>query len=171
MKNGEVRRRTMVCEHFGHFEATKSKDPKKETTTKRVGCIWQINLSCPEKDNPNKLVYVAKLINEHKNHNLDQARYNFQENIIFITEITEDVKFFETKMNCSPQQIHKALEEKYFVKVYMPVLQQVIQRFRPRLRDQTNDASQLYKELLSKKEVDPRWYVEVDWDHNSKYLC
>ncbi|CAG8824656.1 17432_t:CDS:2, partial [Gigaspora margarita] len=43
-------------------------------------------------------------------------------------------------MNCSPKQIHKALEEKYFVKVYMPILRQVIQRFRPKLQDQTNDA-------------------------------
>ena len=88
----------------------------------------------------------------------------------FTTEMTEDVKFFVTKMNCSPQQIRKVLEEKYFAKIYMPVLRQVIQRFRPKLRDQTNDASQLYKELLSKKEVDPRWYVEVDWDPNSKCL-
>ncbi|CAG8700596.1 18169_t:CDS:2 [Gigaspora rosea] len=29
-----------------------------------------------------------------------------------------------------------------------------------------SDHRQLYKELLSKKEVDPRWYVEVDWDPN-----
>ena len=122
LKNGEVRRRTLVCEYFGHLEATKSKDPRKETTTKRVGCIQQINLSCPEKDNPHKLIYVAKLINEHKNHDLDQVCYNFQKNITFTTEMTEDVKFFVTKMNCSPQQIRKALEEKYFVKVYMPVL-------------------------------------------------
>ena len=122
LKNEEVRRCMLVCEHFGHLEATKSKDSRKETTTKRVECIWQINLSCLEKDNPHKLVYVAKLINEHKNHDLDQARYNFQENITFTMEMTEDVKFFVTKMNCSPQQIRKALEEKYFVKAYMPVL-------------------------------------------------
>ncbi|CAG8549230.1 4_t:CDS:2 [Gigaspora rosea] len=30
----------------------------------------------------------------------------------------------------------------------------------------TNDASQLYKELLDKKEADPQWYVEADWDPN-----
>ncbi|CAG8720274.1 3829_t:CDS:2 [Gigaspora margarita] len=62
----------------------------------------QINLLCPEKDNPHKLVYITKLVNEHKNHDLDQAHYNFQENIAFTMEITEDVKFFVTKINCSP---------------------------------------------------------------------
>ncbi|CAG8496689.1 1_t:CDS:2 [Racocetra persica] len=146
----------MVCEHFGQPEMTKSKDPKKETTTKRIGCTWQINLSYPEKENPNKIVYIAKLINEHKNHDLNQARYNFQKNIAFTKEMIDD-----------PQQIHKALEEKYFVKVYMPILRQVIQRFRPKLRDQTNDISKLYQKILNKKEVDPQWYVQVDWDPNS----
>ncbi|CAG8837557.1 8164_t:CDS:1, partial [Cetraspora pellucida] len=72
-KNGDIRRRTMVCKHFGQPEATKSKDQKKETTIKRVGCTWQINLSCPEKEKPNKVVYISKLINEHQNHELDQA--------------------------------------------------------------------------------------------------
>ncbi|CAG8845650.1 33180_t:CDS:1, partial [Racocetra persica] len=62
----------MICEHFGQPEATKSKDSKKETTTKRVGCTWQINLSCPKKENPNKVVYISKLINKHQNHELDQ---------------------------------------------------------------------------------------------------
>ncbi|CAG8798344.1 6406_t:CDS:2, partial [Racocetra persica] len=119
------------CEHFRQPEATKSKNQKKETTTKRVGYTWQINLSCPEKENPNK------------------------ENVAFTKEIIEDVKFFVTKMNCNPQQIRKALEEKYYVKVYMPVLWQVIQRFRSKSHDQTNDASKLYEELLNKKEADP----------------
>ncbi|CAG8844863.1 7615_t:CDS:2, partial [Racocetra persica] len=125
----------MVCEHFGQPEATKSKDQKKKTTTKRVGYTWQINLSCPEKKNPNKVIYISKLINKHQNHELDQARYNFQEN-----------------------QIRKALEEKYYVKVYMPVLRQVIQQFHPKSCDQANNASKLYEELLNKKEADPRWY-------------
>ncbi|CAG8728027.1 8417_t:CDS:2, partial [Racocetra persica] len=115
------------CEHFGQSEMTKSKDPKKETTTKRIGCTWQINLSCPEKENPNKIVYIAKLVNEYKNHDFNQARYNFQENIAFTKEITNDIEFFVTKMNCSPNKF-----------------------------DQTNDASKLYQELLNKKEADSR---------------
>ncbi|CAG8847721.1 30678_t:CDS:1, partial [Racocetra persica] len=78
------------CEHFGQPDATKSKDQKKETTTKRVGCTWQINLLCPEKENPNKAVYISKLINEHQNHELDQAHYNFQENVAFTKEMIED---------------------------------------------------------------------------------
>ncbi|CAG8779498.1 25490_t:CDS:2 [Gigaspora margarita] len=96
LKNSNILRYTTVCEHFGQPKMTKSKDLKKETTTKQIGCMWQ-------------------------------------KNIAFTKEITDDVKFFVTKMNCSLQQIYKALEEKYFVKVYIPILQQVIQRFRSNL--------------------------------------
>ncbi|CAG8639483.1 11721_t:CDS:2, partial [Racocetra persica] len=105
-------------------ESTKSKDTEKETTSKRIGCIWQINLSCLEKNNPYKIVYVTKLIDEHKNHSLDRARYQFRENLEFIVNMAKEIKFFVTKMNCSPQQIRKALEKKYSVKIYMPVLHQ-----------------------------------------------
>ncbi|CAG8847109.1 26308_t:CDS:2, partial [Gigaspora margarita] len=35
--NGAIRRRTLVCEHYSQPEATKSKDPKKVTTSKHVG--------------------------------------------------------------------------------------------------------------------------------------
>ncbi|CAG8772087.1 4171_t:CDS:2, partial [Gigaspora margarita] len=141
-KNGDIRRRTIVCEHYRQPEVTKSKDPKKEATSKHVGCIWQINLSCSERKNPYKIIYITKLVNKHKNHNLDKALYNFREN----------------------------MEGKYFTKVYMPVLQRVIQQFRPKLCDQTNDASRLYKELLKKKDDDPQWYIQVDWNPNSKCL-
>ncbi|CAG8781940.1 13258_t:CDS:2, partial [Racocetra persica] len=70
------------------------------------------------------------LVDEHTNHNLDRERFDFLENL-------------------------EALEEKYFLKVYMPVLHRVIQRFRSKPRDQTNDASHLYEELVKKKETDP----------------
>ncbi|RIB10344.1 hypothetical protein C2G38_2206398 [Gigaspora rosea] len=62
LKNSDIRRRTIVGKHFGQPEMTKSKDPKKETTTKQIGCTWQVNLSCLEKENPNKIVYIAKLL-------------------------------------------------------------------------------------------------------------
>ncbi|CAG8824655.1 17431_t:CDS:2, partial [Gigaspora margarita] len=37
LKNSDIQRRTIVCEHFGQPETTKSKDPKKEITTKQIG--------------------------------------------------------------------------------------------------------------------------------------
>ncbi|CAG8705123.1 22185_t:CDS:2, partial [Cetraspora pellucida] len=128
-KNGDIQRCMLVCEHFGQPEIMKSKDPKKKTTSKCIGCTWQINLSCLEKENPHKIIYITKLVDEHKNHDLDLSRYNFQENIEFTTEMIQD-------------QVRKALEEKYFIKIYMPV--------------------------LHRKEADPQWYVQVDWDSNSK---
>ncbi|CAG8821780.1 4877_t:CDS:2, partial [Gigaspora margarita] len=75
-------------------EATKSKDPKKVTTSKCVGCTWQINLSCSEKNNPHKVVYITKLIDEHKNHELNKAHYDFQENLEFTVDMVKDIEFF-----------------------------------------------------------------------------
>ncbi|CAG8844107.1 13631_t:CDS:2, partial [Gigaspora margarita] len=147
-------------------ETTKSKDKKKEMTSKCVRYIWQINLSYPEKNNSHKVVYVTKLVDEHKNHTLDRAHYDFQESLEFTVDMIKDVEFFVTKMKYSSQQIHKALEEKHSVKIYMPILHRVIRRFRSKPHDQMNNTSHLYEELLKKKEIDPRWYVEVDWDHN-----
>ncbi|CAG8856565.1 16116_t:CDS:2, partial [Gigaspora margarita] len=80
---------------------------------------------------------------KHKNHKLDRVHFNFQESLEFTADMVRDVEFYMRKMNCSPQQICKALEEKYSVKVNMPVLYQPsIQR------------------IIEKKEIDPRWYVE-----------
>ncbi|CAG8796209.1 43785_t:CDS:2, partial [Gigaspora margarita] len=98
-----IRRCTLVCEHYRKPDATKSKDSKKKTTSKHVGYIWQINLSCLEKDNPHKM-----------------------ESLEFTTNMVRDVEFYVRKMNCSSQQIHKALEKKYSVKVYMPVLHRAL---------------------------------------------
>ncbi|CAG8849530.1 30269_t:CDS:2, partial [Gigaspora margarita] len=118
-KNGDIRRRTIVCKHYGQPEVTKSKNPKKEAISKCVGCTWQINLSCPERENPYKIIYITKLVNKNKNHNLDKALYDFIENIEFIPAMINDV----------------------------------IQQFHPKLYDQTNDTSRLYKELLKKKKM------------------
>ncbi|CAG8806169.1 35794_t:CDS:2 [Gigaspora margarita] len=107
-------------QHFGQPKATKSKNPKKETPTKCIGYTWQINLLCPKKDNPFKTIYIAKLVNKHKNHNLDQAHYNFQKNIAFTKEITENTndasKLYEELLNKKEvdpqwyvQQIKKAM--------------------------------------------------------------
>ncbi|CAG8720578.1 2240_t:CDS:2 [Gigaspora margarita] len=133
--------------------STKSKDQKKETTSKCIGCTWQINLSCLEKNNSNKIIYITKLVKEHKNHDLDHKYFEFWENLEVTLDMVKDVEFYLTKMNCSPQQIRKALEEKYSVKIYMPVLHWVIKRFHSKPNDQANDASYLYEELLKKKKL------------------
>ncbi|CAG8599363.1 42117_t:CDS:2, partial [Gigaspora margarita] len=75
--NSTIQRRTLVCEYYGQPEATKSKNPKKVTISKHVGYTWHINLSYPEKNNSHKVVYITKLIDEHKNHELDKAHYDF----------------------------------------------------------------------------------------------
>ncbi|CAG8701225.1 12683_t:CDS:1 [Gigaspora margarita] len=150
LKSGDIQRCTIVCEYFG----TKSKDLNKETIFKCIEYTWQINLLCSERKIPNKIVYVAKLVNKHKNYELDLAYYNFYNNIAFTTEMTKDIEFFVKKMNCNSQQIHRSIEEKYFVKIYIQVLRLIIQQFHPKLYNQTNNASRLYEELLSKKNAD-----------------
>ncbi|CAG8570491.1 5471_t:CDS:2 [Scutellospora calospora] len=69
--NNCIQRCMLVCEHYRKPEATKSKDLKKETTSKCIGCTWQINLLCSEKNNPHKIVYITKLVDEYMNYDLD----------------------------------------------------------------------------------------------------
>ncbi|CAG8798567.1 24586_t:CDS:2 [Cetraspora pellucida] len=123
LENGDVQRHTIVCEHFGCPEQTKSKNPQNKTTSKCIGCTWQINISCLEKENPYRLIYVTKIVDKHKNHELNLPYRTFQESFKFSEKMLKNIEFYVKKMNCSLQQICKALEESYpEYTIYMPVL-------------------------------------------------
>ncbi|CAG8725732.1 23632_t:CDS:2, partial [Cetraspora pellucida] len=113
LENSDVRRCTIVCEHFGCPKQTKSKNLQNKTTSKCIGCTWQINISCPEKENPYRLIYITKIVDKHKNYELNLLYYTFQESLKFSEKMLKDIEFYMKKMNCSPQQIRKALEESY----------------------------------------------------------
>ncbi|CAB4398842.1 unnamed protein product [Rhizophagus irregularis] len=73
--DGTFHRRTAQCEHYGNY-ITKS---NKETTTKRLGCTWHINLSEPTSKNPFKYVYITTLHDIHS-HNLNPNIIQFGDN-------------------------------------------------------------------------------------------
>ncbi|CAG8794878.1 14928_t:CDS:2, partial [Cetraspora pellucida] len=80
LENGDVQRCTIVCEHFGCPEQTKSKNSQNKTTSKHIGCTWQINISYPEKENPHRLIYVTKIVDKHKNHELNPPYLDWDPN-------------------------------------------------------------------------------------------
>ncbi|CAG8677684.1 22495_t:CDS:2, partial [Racocetra persica] len=99
LDNGDVQRHTIVYEHFGCPEQMKSKNSQNKTTSKHIG------------------------FDKHKNHELNPPYRNFQESLKFSEKMLKDIEFYVKKMNCSPQQICKALEESYPEHtIYMPML-------------------------------------------------
>ncbi|CAG8748571.1 18927_t:CDS:2, partial [Racocetra persica] len=122
LDNSDIRRYTIVCEHFDRPEQTKNKNPQNKTTSKRIG------------------------FDKNKNHELNPPYRTFQESLKFSEKMFKDIEFYVKKMNCK------------------------IQRFCPKLRDQTNNAACLYEELLKKKEKNPCWYMTLDWNPNTKCL-
>ena len=65
--DGTFRKRSVKCEYQGCY-ITKSNG--KQTTTKRIGCTWSINLSEPLFQNPFKYVYITTFHDTHS-HNLN----------------------------------------------------------------------------------------------------
>ncbi|CAG8845480.1 27430_t:CDS:2, partial [Racocetra persica] len=73
--NGTIRKRTILCEHSGKYKS-KNMQLTKETSTKYIKCLWHVNLLQPQKNNPNRNVYIATLDNSH-NHDLSPYRTKF----------------------------------------------------------------------------------------------
>ncbi|CAG8774637.1 19440_t:CDS:2, partial [Racocetra persica] len=107
LKNGNIWQRTIVCKHYSWSQKTKCKNQNKYVS-KCIGCIWQINISCPEKENSHKYVYIIKIIDKHENYELNLSYLSFQESLDFPKNILKDIEFYIKKMDCSPQQIRVA---------------------------------------------------------------
>ncbi|CAG8825925.1 24405_t:CDS:2, partial [Racocetra persica] len=73
--NGTIRKRTMLCEHSGKYKS-KNIQLTKETSTKYIKCLWHVNLSQPQKNNPNGNVYITTLDNSY-NYDLSPYRTKF----------------------------------------------------------------------------------------------
>ncbi|RHZ50854.1 hypothetical protein Glove_490g66 [Diversispora epigaea] len=76
--DGTFRKRTIKCEHQGTYIA---KSNEKQTTTKRIGCTWYINLSEPQSKNPFKHVYVTTFHDTHS-HILNPTTDNMHPRVI-----------------------------------------------------------------------------------------
>ncbi|CAG8821723.1 17597_t:CDS:2, partial [Dentiscutata erythropus] len=65
---------------------SKSMQLTKETSTKYIKCLWHVNLSQPQKNNPNRNIYITTLDNDH-NHKLSPCRTKFFND----SELTQEI--------------------------------------------------------------------------------
>jgi hypothetical protein len=91
---GVIRRRTYTCSHSRTYELNSTKD----TATKKVGCPFAINASCPKSKNPNNFVSINKIIDQH-NHSLNVSMIEFEDSKKFTDLMIEDIKFMMVSCN------------------------------------------------------------------------
>ncbi|CAB4471478.1 unnamed protein product [Rhizophagus irregularis] len=161
--DGTFRRRTAQCEHHGNY-VTKS---NKETTTKRLGCAWHINLSEPTSKNPFKYVYITTLYDIHS-HNLNPNIIQFGDNKYIPPEIMKEIEFLTIKCRMGAATQRQYLEAKFPGQIiYDNDLYKAIQHFRPQNKDDSNDAAKLYTKLLELSQNNPMWKVAIKFDNNN----
>ncbi|CAB4414328.1 unnamed protein product [Rhizophagus irregularis] len=161
--DGTFRRRTAQCEHHGNY-VTKS---NKETTTKRLGCAWHINLSEPTSKNPFKYVYITTFHDTHS-HNLNPNIIQFGDNKYIPSEIMKEIEFLTIKCRMGAATQRQYLEAKFPGQIiYDNDLYKAIQYFRPQNKDDSNDAAKLYTKLLELSQNNPMWKVAIKFDNNN----
>ena len=163
-RNGDViRRRTFICAHSRNYESNSTKN----TTTKKINCPFSVNVSCPKEKNPECLVCINK-INENHNHPLNRLMIEFEEAKKFTEEMLEDIKFMTTHCKFGATSQRKFLEGKFpSHPVYSKDLYAAIKKFRPNSKTLSNDAAQISNWLDQEKEKDSRWVVVRGWDDDN----
>src|ERR1700740_1355056 len=104
-----MRKRTIYCRHSGQYKA---KNPENPGTSVRQSCQWHINLSRPLKQNPNSLVYITTLVDEH-NHELSVEALQFEKLKAFTKEMQDDIAFYVKKCNFGATMIKRIFNQKY----------------------------------------------------------
>ncbi|CAG8757435.1 22167_t:CDS:2, partial [Gigaspora rosea] len=85
-REGEIiRRRTYICQHGRSYNS----NSKKDSSTKKILCQWHVNASFPKIKNPNSVIFVNTVVDEH-NHELSVDAIEF-----------ECDKKFSDEMNCT----------------------------------------------------------------------
>ena len=161
-ENG-IRRRTYICEHGRKY----TPNSMKETSTKKMSCPWRVNASCPKVHNPESVIFINKIVDEH-NHDLNVEAIAFREEKRFSDEMMDDIQFLtqHCKMGATAQR--RYLEGKYPSHTFFSEdIYAAISRFRPTAKSLSNDAAQMSDWLDSQKERDPRWIVTRGWDDDN----
>ncbi|RHZ44033.1 hypothetical protein Glove_772g17 [Diversispora epigaea] len=162
--DGTFRKRTVQCEHQGDYV---TKSTSKQTTTKRIGCTWHINLSEPIAENSFNHVYITTFHNTHS-HNLNLNIIQFGDNKQIPLEIMKEIEFLtvQCKMGASTQRQY--LEAKFLGQIiYNNDLYCAIQYFRSQSKNDTNDVAKLYTRLLESSLHNPMWKVAIKFDDNN----
>ncbi|CAG8849108.1 34363_t:CDS:1, partial [Racocetra persica] len=146
----------MLCEYSGEYKS-KNMQLTKEISTKYIKYPWHVNLSQPQKNNPNGNIYITTLDNSH-NHDLSSYRTKFFNNSELTQEIYDRVEFYVNTVKLKPLQIQRALRKEFpDHEVYLSEIHKAIAKYYSRKRkDILNDAASLYEELVRRKNEDPR---------------
>lgn len=160
---GVIRRRTYICSHGRTYESNSIKD----TATRKIGCPFIINASCPKLKNPEDFVIINKIVNQH-NHPLNVSMIEFEDSKKFTDLMLEDIKFMTVSCKFGATAQRKFLEGKYPTHpVYSRELYNAIQKFRPTKNSLSNDAADISNWLDGQKEVDSRWVIYRGWDEDN----
>ncbi|RIA98339.1 hypothetical protein C1645_870788 [Glomus cerebriforme] len=155
--------RTYICSYDRSYKSTFTKD----TTTKKTGCPFIINASYQKSKNPDQLVSINKIIDEH-NHLLNISMIESEGFMKFTFLMIEDIKFMTESCKFGATAQRKFLEGKYPTHpVYLRELYKAIQKFWPTRESLLNDAAQISNWLDSQKELDSRWVVFRGWDEDN----
>ncbi|CAB5188566.1 unnamed protein product [Rhizophagus irregularis] len=161
--DGVIRRRTFICSHGRTYESNSSRN----TATKKLNCPFSINVSCPKNKNPEGLVSINK-INEDHNHPLNRSIIEFEESKKFTMEMIEDIKFMTIHCKFGVTSQRKFLEGKFpSHPIFSKDLYATIKKFRPNSKSLSNDAAQISNWLDNEKEKDSRWVVVRGWDDDN----
>ncbi|RHZ52802.1 hypothetical protein Glove_457g22 [Diversispora epigaea] len=147
--DGTFRKRTIKYEHQGTYIA---KSNEKQTTTKRIGCTWYINLSEPQSKNPFKHVYVTTFHDTHS-HILNPSVIQFGNNKNIPSEIMKEIEFLTVQCKMGATTQRQYLEAKFPGQIIY--------------NEDLNDAAKLYTRLLLSSQENPMWKVTIKFDDNN----
>ncbi|CAG8849012.1 36048_t:CDS:2, partial [Gigaspora margarita] len=108
------------CEFQGQYRSKKKMIAKEQrnTRSKRNGCPWFINASCPKTTN---VISITTIFLEHENHSLDPLTNKFGTIHRILTEpMLADIEFWTTKGNLSMRTQRQLLEAKYANVFFLP---------------------------------------------------
>jgi len=150
-KEGDnIRRRVYICEHGKKYAFNSNK----ESSSKKISCLWHVNASCPNANNSNSAIFIKKIVDKH-NHDLNIEAVAFRKNKRFNEEMMEDIEFLthHCKMGATAQR--RYLEGKYpSHTIYSKDLYAAIKKFRPTMKSLSNDVAQMSDWLdEQKKEI------------------
>ena len=162
-EGGSIRKRTYICEYGKKYTSKSNKD----TSTKKLSCPWHLNASCPKGNNPDSLIHITTVVDEH-NHELNIEGAAFKEEKRFSDEMMEDVQFLTNNCKMGATAQRRYLEAKYpSHPIYSKDLYIAIQSFRPTAKSLSNDAAKMSNWLDEQKERDSRWVVARGWDEDN----
>ena len=160
------RKQTIVCRCEGMYNNKSNKSSKSH----RTNCKWHVNLSRPIKNNPNDMIFITTLFNEHFGHDLDTSVCHFEASKAFTKPMLNDIEWMYVSGHLKPLAIKRMLKAKYNRKVYNQDLYKVIYKHRRSNDIRGNDVSQVFEYLEKQKEDDPCWIIYKDWDHETNTL-